>query len=375
MDPLTVRGTLGRTVEEPIDQLAPEPAEPRRRRTRPWLLVVLALIGAALLAGSVVRVPYYAMAPGSAVDVEPLVSVDGGPSFEPEGSVFLTTVSLRQVTVFGAIRGWLDPDTDVVEEETIVPADTDPDELRELNQRLMDSSKDAARGVAFEQLGYDAISGTGATVLDVVPRSPSDGVLERDDTIVELAGEPVRIDGDVISLLDERSPGELVDLVVERDGLPVPVEIELGSRPDAPDQAFLGVGLATRDLELDFPYEVDIESERIGGPSAGLAFTLELLDVLTEGELTGGRRVAATGTIELDGSVGDVGGVAQKTAAVGAAGIDLFLVPRAELDGARRAAGGDLQVEPVDTLEDALRILARKGGNGLALDRPGERAS
>jgi PDZ domain-containing protein len=373
--PVTVRGTLGRTVEDPAYHLAPEEAEPRRRRARPWLLVVLALIGAALLAGSVVRVPYYAMAPGSAVDVEPLVSVDGGPSFEPEGSVYLTTVSLRQVTVFGAIRGWLDPDTDVVEEETIVPPDTDPDELRELNQRLMDSSKDAARGVAFEQLGYDAISGTGATVLDVVPRSPSDGVLQPDDTIVELAGEPVRIDGDVISLLDERSPGDLVDLVVERDGLPVPVQVELGRRPDARDQAFLGVGLSTRDLKLDFPYDVDIESERIGGPSAGLAFTLELLDVLTEGELTGGRQVAATGTIELDGSVGDVGGVAQKTAAVGAAGIDLFLVPRAELPHARRAAGGDLQVEPVDTLEDALRILARQGGNGLALDRPGERPS
>jgi len=284
-------------------------------------------------------------------------------------------VSLRQVTVFGAIRGWLDPDTDVVEEDTIVPPDTDPDELRELNQQLMNSSKDAARGVAFEQLGYDAISGTGATVVDVVPRSPSDGVLRPDDTIVELAGAPVRIDGDVISLLDQRSPDDLVDLVVERDGARVPVQVRLGSRPDARDQAFLGVGLSTRDLKLDFPYEVDIESERIGGPSAGLAFTLELLDVLTEGELTGGREVAATGTIELDGSVGDVGGVAQKTSAVGAAGIDLFLVPRAELPDARRAAGGDLQVEPVDTLEDALRILARQGGNGLALDRPGARTS
>ncbi len=375
MDTATVRGTLGRTVEDPAYQLAPEEAAPRRRRTRPWLLLVLALIGAALLAGSVVRVPYYAMAPGSAVDVEPLVSVEGGPSFEPQGSVYLTTVSLRQVTVFGAIRGWLDPDTDVVEEDTIVPPDTDPDELRELNQQLMNSSKDAARGVAFEQLGYDAISGTGATVVDVVPRSPSDGALRPDDTIVELAGAPVRIDGDVISLLDQRSPDDLVDLVVERDGGRVPVQVRLGSRPDARDQAFLGVGLSTRDLKLDFPYEVDIESERIGGPSAGLAFTLELLDVLTEGELTGGREVAATGTIELDGSVGDVGGVAQKTSAVGAAGIDLFLVPRAELPGARRAAGGDLQVEPVDTLEDALRILARQGGNGLALDRPGARTS
>jgi Lon-like protease len=360
-------------VEDPA---APEEAAPPRRRTRPWLLLLLGLVAVGLLAASVVRIPYYAMAPGSAVDVEPLVAVRGdGPSFPPEGRVFLTTVSLRQATVVSALRGWIDPDVDVVEKDTIVPPDTDADQLREMNLRLMDSSKDAARGVAFEQLGYDAISGSGASVVQVVPDAPADGVLEEDDTIVELDGEPVRIDGDVISLLSQRDPGDRVSLVVERDGARVPVELELGSRPGARGEAFLGVGLVTRDLKLDFPFDVDIESERIGGPSAGLAFTLELLDVLTEGELTGGRQVAATGTIELDGTVGDVGGVTQKTAAVKSAGIDLFLVPRGEFEDARRAAGDDLQVEAVDTLDDALRILAREGGNGLALGRPGARTS
>jgi Lon-like protease len=360
-------------VDEPDEeQPPPDEAAPRRRRTRPWLLVVLGLLALGLVAASVVRIPYYAMAPGSAVDVEPLVAVGrGGPSFPPEGRVFLTTISLRQATVLSALRGWLDPDVDVVEKDTIVPPDTDADELRELNLRLMDSSKDAARGVAFEQLGYDAISGSGASVLEVVEGAPADGKLRKDDTIVELDGEPVRIDGDVISLLARRSPGDRVALVVERDGERVPLELRLGRRPDAREEAFLGVGLSTRDLRLDFPFEVDIESERIGGPSAGLAFTLELLDLLTEGELTGGREVAATGTIELDGTVGDVGGVTQKTAAVEGAGIDLFLVPRGELAAARRAVDGDLQVEPVDTLEDALRVLARQGGNGLALERPG----
>jgi Lon-like protease len=363
-------------VDEPVDQVAPDEAAPPRRRTRPWLLVLLGLVALGLLAASFVRVPYYAMAPGSAVDVEPLVAVgEGGPSFRPDGRVFLTTVSLRQATVLGALRGWLDPDVDVVDKDTIVPPDTDADQLRELNLQLMDSSKDAARGVAFEQLGYDAISGSGASVLEVVPGAPADGRLRKDDTIVELDGEPVRINGDVISMLSRRRPGDRVAMVVEREGAPLPIEVRLGRRPEAEDQAYLGVGLSTRDLELDFPYEVDIESERIGGPSAGLAFTLELLDVLTEGELTGGREVAATGTIELDGTVGDVGGVAQKTAAVEAAGIELFLVPRGELADARAAAGDGLRVEPVDTLEDALRVLARQGGNGLALDRPGSRTS
>ena len=164
-------------MDEPDEeQPPPDEADRPRRRTRPWLLVALGLLALGLVAASVVRIPYYAMAPGTAVDVEPLVSVgDGGPSFPPDGRVFLTTISLRQATVLSALRGWLDPHVDVVEKDTIVPPDTDADELRELNLRLMDSSKDAALGVAFEQLGYDAISGSGASVLEVVEGAPAEG--------------------------------------------------------------------------------------------------------------------------------------------------------------------------------------------------------
>ena len=106
--------------------------------------------------------------------------------------------------------------------------------------------------------------------------------------------------------------------------------------------------------------------------SAGLAFTLEVIDHLTEGELTGGIDVATTGTIELDGSVGEVGGVAQKTQAVNCSGAKLFLVPSGELELARRFADDDLEVRPVDTLDDALEALAAVGGNGTALPMLGD---
>ena len=116
---------------------------------------------------------------------------------------------------------------------------------------------------------------------------------------------------------------------------------------------------------------MELDSEDIGGPSAGLAFTLQVLDTLTPGELTGGHRVAATGTIDLGGRVGLVGGVRQKTLSVKDAGIDLFLVPSGELEEARAVAGDDMRVEPVDTLDDALAVLATVGGNGASLDRSG----
>jgi PDZ domain-containing protein len=149
------------------------------------------------------------------------------------------------------------------------------------------------------------------------------------------------------------------------------VPVTFAARPDDEQRAYLGVGLTTKDLRFDFPFEVDVQSERIGGPSAGLAFTLEVIDQLTPGELTGGRNVATTGTIELDGSVGEVGGVAQKTMAVRESGADLFIVPSGELETARRFAGDDLHVVAADTLDEALAALAEVGGNGLALPNLG----
>ncbi|MFN6122052.1 MAG: S16 family serine protease, partial [Actinomycetes bacterium] len=124
------------------------------------------------------------------------------------------------------------------------------------------------------------------------------------------------------------------------------------------------------------PFDVDIDSGAIGGPSAGLAFTLTLIDELTPGELTGGRRVAVTGTIRIDGTVGGIGGLAQKVSAVRQLGADVFLVPaeqgEQDIALARQVAGDDLDIVPVANLDEALAALAEYGGNGLELGRPGE---
>jgi PDZ domain-containing protein len=133
------------------------------------------------------------------------------------------------------------------------------------------------------------------------------------------------------------------------------------------------VGLVgtTRDLAIDLPFDVAIDAEDVGGPSAGLAFTLSVLDILTPGDLTGGERVATTGTIGFDGSVGPIGGIEQKTVAAREAGVDLFLVPAAEVEAAR-ADAGSMRVVGVDDLADALAALDDVGGNALALGRPGD---
>ena len=344
---------------------------PSRSSSR-WLVAAAVVVAGFFLWATTYDVPYYAISPGSAIDTGGLVEVDPDHSFEPEGEILLTTVSLGKVTLLEAIEGWLDPGVDVVKEEIIAGPDVDEDQFRQQNLDAMEQSKQTAIGVAFEALGVDAIQSKGVEIVEVVPDTPAaDAGLAVGDLIVGVDGTATALDAEAVRVLGEHEPGDRValDIVGAGGGAARTVEVTLAEHPDIAGRAFLGVSLTTKDVTFDFPFDVEVQSERIGGPSAGLAFTLQVLDHLTEGELTGGARVATTGTIELDGSIGEVGGVAQKTIAVNRAGATLFLVPSGELELARRFAGDDLVVVAVDTLDEALAALAEVGGNGLALPK------
>jgi PDZ domain-containing protein len=340
-----------------------------------WLIALVLVLGLAALGSSEIRVPYYAISPGDALPVSQLVKTKGTEAYPPKGTVFLVTVGLGQVSALDALRGWRDPDVDVLPKDKIVPKDEDREQFRRLNLKDMDESKQKAIGVALEHLGYDAIKGKGAAVAYVAKGRAADGVLRLKDVITAVDGAPIDTDDAAIGALGRHHPGDRVTLTVRRDGGEVQVAVTVGSRPGARSKPYLGVILQTVDLRFDLPFDVDIDSAEIGGPSAGLAFTLEVLDVLTPGELTGGHTVATTGTIEVTGRVGAVGGVPQKTAAVCRSGAEIFLVPKSELVQARQRACPKLRVEGVDTLDDALRILASLGGNGLSLGRPGAERS
>ncbi|MCU1485048.1 MAG: hypothetical protein JWN67_1794 [Actinomycetia bacterium] len=366
--------TSARTADEGVPNGGVPPVGPGRPGPRPLTLVVLLAVVGSIIGAASFRVPYYSISPGSALDVSSLVKVGtGAPDFPPKGAVYMCTVSLQRTTILQAVRGWLDPTVDVVKEQVIKPKDVTSKDLRTYNLHVMDTSKEQALGVAFEQLGYDAIKGKGAQVVQIVKGSPADGPLAPGDSIVAVDGTPTEFSPEAVRLLHAHHPGDTVRLTVRPDKAEATKEVtvKLGANPDDPKQPQLGVTLTSTPPTFAFPYKVDIASQQIGGPSAGLAFTLEILDVLTPGELTGGRKVAATGTIELDGSVGEVGGVAQKAVAVEEAGVELFLVPRAEVAEARKHASKKLRIEPVDDLQDALRILSTFGGNGLALDKVG----
>ena len=360
------------------DAVAPaEPEGPRswwtcRRKWTAGILVVVVTILA--LVAFLWKLPYYTLAPGSARDTEQFIVIEGATTYPDQtGTIDYLTVSVKQATPADLLLAWIDPAIDVVDAELVLGSQT-PSENRELNLQLMASSKDSASYQALQRMGYEIpISGTGAVIASVAEDVPAASVIQRGDTVVSVGPEPVAVNQDLIRLVSGLPPGAVVELGVQpfEGGETRTVAVELVARPEDPSRSMIGVSTFTRDLTFDFPVDVSIDSGRVGGPSAGLAFTLGILDALTPESVTGGAQVATTGTMELNGTVGPVGGVHQKVVAASREGVDLMMVPSAEIDEARRYAG-DLRVEPVDDLDEALEVLASLGGGDAVLPAPVE---
>jgi len=205
-------------------------------------------------------------------------------------------------------------------------------------------------------------------VVEGVPGQPAAAVLRANDVIVAIDGAAVSTSGDAVAAIRSHVPGDTIRLRTRRDdGAPADADAVLGQGDDG--KPLLGVRLSTK---IKLPFDIAIDSGRVVGPSAGLAYALELLDVLTPGELTGGSSVAATGELQPDGTVGAIGGVAQKTVTVKRAGARIFLVPKENEAEARAHAGKGLQVLGVSSFDDALHALGSlSGSNALALGKPG----
>lgn len=354
----------------------PGPVLRPRRRGRIVAGVAAFLVATFLAVAAFVPLPYYLFKPGSVRDTQPLVEIGGAEVYPADGAIGYTTVSLRQATLLGLAQGWLDDDIDVFDRDQVLQG-RDVDENRQVNLRLMDDSKQVATQVALEQLGYEIDVTVGQVVVEVIPDTPADGTLEAGDVITAVDGESFDDGEDLGRLLADEAPGDSITATVQpiAGGREREVELALAPTPDDPDKGMMGVRVREIVLDYDFPIEVEIDTGEVGGPSAGLAFTLAIIDDLTPGDLTGGHDVAVTGTISGDGTVGPVGGTGQKAAAVRGAGYDLFLVPTADYEAAVAHAGDDLDVVPVDTIDDALDALGELGGNVDDLPPAGEAAA
>lgn len=325
-------------------------------RTRPGGVSALLRAGAVaapaalLILGSVaVPLPLVSVHPGPATSTGDLIRIDAA-TFSSKGSQHVTTVTLHDATLAEAVAGWLSPAVSVLPRTTIYPPGTTRDEVNRRNASEMDASQEAAKVAALRELGYE-IRAAGALVQATVEGMPAAKTLTAGDVIVAADGTPVGSAGDLGSLIGRHGRGEAVRLTVRRGGdlreVWVPVVREGG-------RSLIGVRLLP---SFALPFRIEIDSGGIGGPSAGLAFALSIVDRLDSPDLTGGRTVAGTGTIDYDGNVGPIGGVPQKVRSALSVGARIFLVPRDQAGEAHAEAGGRMDVVGVATLHEAVTAL------------------
>ena len=357
-----------------------------RQRNMWWalpLLTIVWLVTGALITSSLVKINYWEVAPGSAEEVASRFSFDKNAlsqvtRYKTSSPILFVTAYGSKLSALDALVGVLDPDVDVLNREEKFGTIT-PSEQRRLGFQAMASAKQIAEYVALNRLGYDVSIAYGKLIIERLvcedaPRPLSACLqLNPGDTITAFDGIEIPTLSDLMPIIADYSPGDVIEVTIipHKKSESVKKKIELMVSPDDPDRTIIGVWPAdTRTVDL--PFEVDIDTDSIGGPSAGLSFTLALLDELTAGELTGGVKVAATGTIDGDESVGAIGALRQKTVAVKASGATVFFVPSAqtpeELSAARRVAGSKLRIVPVANLGEALKVLEELGGAVISND-------
>ena len=377
---------------------------PRNR----WWAWVLAGVGLALLAvigvssllsstlvsekenrrtGEIQPTPY-ALTPASADTVNDRIVFGDLPAgverYDTANDFHFVTVTSPAQSVLSWFAGRNDPAISFLTEEDKFGVRT-PSQRREFNLQMMRTAEQEAQFVALTTLGYDVDITPGEVIVqDVLCQTPgedgecdewfpSDEQIDPADRILEAEGVTLESVEDLSEILAEKAPGDTVELRIDRPGEGESVVIvELSASPDDPDRTIIGfIPFDTRAITL--PFEVDIRTDDIGGPSAGLAFTLAMIDELSPGDLTGNQDVAVTGTIALDGTVGAIGGLTQKVSAVHQNGVTVFLVPasQAELDDPERlqrlkdAGRGEVEIIPVATLAEALAVLEDLGGDPL----------
>ena len=330
----------------------------------------------------------YALTPASAQAVTDRIVFGVVPDevqmYDTEGDFFFVTVTAPVQSMLSWFAGRNDAAIEFLTEEDKFGVRT-ATQRREFNLQMMRTAEQEAQYVALTKLGFDVeITAGDVIVQDLVclleaddgacaETLPAGELIEPADRIIEADGVVLESVEDLSEVLADKKPGDTVELFIDRPGDgELTVVVELSASPDDPTRTIVGFRpFDTRAIIL--PFKVDIETNDIGGPSAGLAFTLSLIDELSPGSLTGGRNIAVTGTISLDGSVGAIGGLPQKVSAVHQNGIDVFLVPASQVelqDEERRqrlddAGKGEVEIIPVATLDDALDVLEELGGDPL----------
>ncbi|TDL35141.1 PDZ domain-containing protein [Jeotgalibacillus sp. S-D1] len=341
-------------------------------KNKVWLAIFLAFT-LLFLSASFYTLPFYVQKPGSAFALDDIVEVDN--STESEGDFSLMTVSQVQANIFAYIWAKFD-DYQVIYpiEQVRNPHESDKEySVRQLH--LMESSATQAIEVAFKKADADySYTYRGIYVLNVYPDMPAEKLLEAGDRITGIDDLEFKSSEEFIEYVSKKKKGDTVSITVDREGEIIEEELTLKAFPEMPEQIGLGISLVD-DKSVETDPVVKIDADEIGGPSAGLMYSLEIYDQLIEEDLTKGYNIAGTGTISSEGEVGRIGGIDQKIVAADSQGIDIFFAPDDTIpedilkkdpniltnyESAAKTAediGSSMKIVPVKTFDDALEYL------------------
>ncbi|MGZ4381890.1 MAG: PDZ domain-containing protein [Gaiellaceae bacterium] len=318
------------------------------------LLLVLAVVAAVLWfapSGS------YIFLPDRAHPVAPLVTVQGAKRGSDPGAIYFVDIFVRKATLAEKLFPWLREGAEIVPASALLaPGASDAARARQ-DQLEMTRSQQIAAALALKAAGYKVVAKpTGALVDDVGQHVPAAGLIQPTDVIVSVDGKPVRQLTDLRRLLGAYGPGDTVELGLKRGTQSKTVNVKLAPDPQDSKRGMIGV-IVSQAADIHLPRKVTINAGGVGGPSAGLAFALDVLEKLGW-NVDHGCRIAATGEVDLAGDVLPIGGIKQKMIGVRRTGIDVFLVPAGDNATEAKRFAGRVRVIPVSSFQQALHALA-----------------
>lgn len=333
------------------------------RKTSIGLSILAAVL---LMASALYYLPYYVSKPGMAKELEPIIEVEGG--YEEEGSFMLTTVRMGRANIYAYVIAKLSKYQEIYPVEDIRAEDESDEEYNIRQLHMMDNSKTAAIEVAYKKAGIPVeYTYKGVYVLRVIPGMPAEGKLMPGDLVFEVDGNAFKSSDEFIKYVSSKKAGDTVKLAYKRNGKTDQAEVALKALEDGSNRAAVGIQLVD-DKEIVVEPDVRVQSDEIGGPSAGLMFSLEIYNQLTKEDLTKGYEIAGTGTITPEGIVGRIGGIQQKVVAADKAGAEIFFAPfekgakGSNYEEAMLAADDintKMKIVPVDTFDDAVSYLEK----------------
>ncbi|MHB8643073.1 MAG: S16 family serine protease [Gaiellaceae bacterium] len=299
----------------------------------------------------------YIFLPDRAHPVGPLVTVQGGRAPKDGGAIYFVDIFVRKATLIERLWPGIHEGAQLVPASDVLPKGVNETQRVQADQREMTHSQQLAAAVALRAAGYHVIARpTGVLVEQVAGNAPAAGLLQPTDVIVAADGKRVLVPADLRRIVGAKTAGSIIRLTIRRGAQQELLDVKTVADPSQRGRSIIGI-IVSQAAFIKLPLTVKINAGNVGGPSAGLAFALDILEQLGH-DVDHGQKIAATGQIELDGSITPIGGVEQKTIGVRRAGVHVFLVPAGDnAVEARRYAGG-VRIVAVHSFQQALRALA-----------------